>query len=271
MIKNLYFTSGLAFWLSLPTLVYAQKGKVNQLQEQTQPHVSPINGIKVPEVNTPTGPTAEGDVPISVRNIKFGAGFGISTNLQNAYSYALVAPDYTLSKERISRVGGVASGVVMYNKTIYYYRGEDETSEPYSRTYPLSALLAINLASLAPTSTSSATGFNTRLDLGLGIGYRFDEHIQFGLFMDFASQRFLREAYAQYEGKAIPDYKPSQNLTALDPTDDHYFISRTVPSFSFKLILNLTADQPKAKDEQQAKQFVIADKIYKANQAKMAK
>ena len=209
-----------------------------------------VNGISVSDVNTPTGPRKATDTPVSVKNIKFGVGIGPSVNLQPTYSYTLLAPDYALSMDNLSRMAGVVSGVVMYNKTVFYQESAD--SEPYASSYPLSALLAVNLVSYASNATGTATGFNSRLDLGLGLGFRFGDHFQLGLFVDLASQRFLRESYKQYLGKPVPDYKPSQNLTALDLTDDHYFVSRTVPSFSFKLIYTITANQPTKQEEQAA-------------------
>lgn len=229
-----------------------------------------VNGIKIPAAGRATSPLKASDVPISTRSVKFGVGVGVSGYLKNVYSYALTAPSYTLASEKISPVAGVFSGVVIFNKSIFYYPADSgsstATGEAYARTNPISALLAVNLATFAASATSTAAGFNTRLDLGVGVGYRFDENFQIGLMLDFASLRFLRDAYTQYEGKPMPVYAtsttattmpattPAQPLTALDPTDEHYFISHTVPSLSLKFIYNLTPEQPSAKAAQATKQ-----------------
>jgi hypothetical protein len=263
--------------LSLVLLVPIVVMPTMMLQAQTKTGPETVsgrevtNGIKVPKAGTSTGPIEAGDTPISKRSVKFGVGLGVSSYLKDVYSYALIAPNYTLSKEKVSPIAGVFSGVVIFNKSIYYYKGKDVDTEPYARTYPLSALLAVNLATFAASATSTAAGFNTRLDLGVGIGYRFDDNFQIGLMLDFASMRFLREAYQRYEDNPIPAYATTvttpattngpattsvQNLTALDSNDDHYFISHTVPSISLKFIYNLTPEQPSPKAKNETNQFL---------------
>jgi hypothetical protein len=218
------------------------------------------NGIAIPKASSPLAPKADEDVPVTVKGIKFGAGFGISTYLQNVYSYALTAPAYSLSKERISPVAGVASGIIIINKSVSYL---DRSGEVYTNSYPFSLLLSVNLTTFAANATSSASGFNTRLDLGAGVGYLFNDNIQIGLFLDLTSQRFLRDVYDQYDGKPLPTYVANQNLTVLDQADEHYFISHTVPSVSLKVVFTLTSVQPSETKVRQANQFAKVNNSFR--------
>ncbi|NVO29708.1 hypothetical protein [Hymenobacter lapidiphilus] len=191
---------------------------------------------------------------IGSRNIKFGIGFGGSYNMNQTYSYSLgassnAATNYALTRERLTPYAGVVSGIVAYNKTAYYFRKFDSEGNPIGEPEPdpywLSALLAVNLADF----TAAGEGFNRKLDLGIGVGIRFDEHFQLGVFLEGTSQRFLRDYYLQFLSNPVPDYKTNTFLTSLNPSDDNYFVSRTVLSVGFKLIYMLTADRPKEKDE----------------------
>ncbi|MFC6223924.1 hypothetical protein ACFP2F_11790 [Hymenobacter artigasi] len=206
---------------------------------------------------TPTNSPTDGKL-IGSRNIKFGVGFGGGYNLNHTYSYSLgassnAASNYALTRERLTPYSGVVSGIVAYNKTVYYYKHFDNDGNPVGEAepspYPLSVLLALNLVDF----TAAGSGFNRKLDLGMGLGIRFDEHFQLGILLEATSQRFVRDYYLQFMNAPVPDYKTNTFLTSLNPSDDTYFVSRTVLSVGLKLIYILTDDRPKEKDELKAR------------------
>ena len=194
----------------------------------------------------PTGPIFEGDQSLKGKNFKFGLGVGPSTNLNRTYSYTLRAPDYALTRQLESRNSFVLSGVVAYNKTVYYRhldKDGEPVGEPYARPYPLSALLSLNFAEF----TGAGSSFNRRIDGGLGLGARIDENFHVGLFLEASSRRFLYDAYEQYIDKPLPSFVANQALTVLAQDNDTYFVSKPVFSLTLKVVYIFSDELPKAK------------------------
>ncbi len=244
MIKFLLsLQTTVASLLLLTLTAAAQGGGQTALADTTLRRINKARDKNKSEDVKPLRPT---DTEISTRNIKFGVGFGGGYSCSTYYTYKLVAPKYALSRDEVSRLYGGVSGIVAYNKTVFYRKvvNGKVVGEPYARPYPVSALLALNLVDF----TSKGVGFNTPIDLGLGIGVRFGDGFQIGAFMELSRQRYLRDAYAAYLGNPIPDFQINQTLTALDPNDENYFKSNTVVGFSIRFVYLFADDKPKAKD-----------------------
>lgn len=110
---------------------------------------------------------------------------------------------------------------------------EDVKAKPHERW---AINLAINLADV----TGSGLAFNKYIDGGLGVGYYFNDHIQLGAFFDLMRYRQLRQYIVdQYAGKSIPNGGGIH--TALDPTDNSLFTTKTFAGVSLKLIYTLNA------------------------------
>lgn len=189
-----------------------------------------------------TGPLFKNDLQVKSKSFKFGLGVGPSVNLSQTYSYTLRTPNYALTRQAESRAAFVVSGVVAYNKSVYYRHLENgkPVGEPYARPYPLSALLSLNIADF----TNTGNVFNRRIDGGIGVGLRLSEDFHIGLFLEASSRRFLYVDYEQYINSPLPSFVANQATTALDLNSDTYFTSKPVFSLTFKLVYIFSDELP---------------------------
>lgn len=225
----------------------ALKGSVQAQVAVPAAATGTVANLAIPEKDTkPTGPLFANDALVKSKSFKFGLGVGPSVNLTKTYSYTLRAPDYALTRQAESRAAFVLSGVVAYNKSVYYRHLDDNGNpegEPYARPYPLSALLSLNIAEF----TNTGNAFNRRIDGGIGVGIRFSEDFHVGFFLEATSRRFLYSDYEQYINKPLPSFVANQAMTALDLNSDTYFTSKPVFSLTFKLVYIFSDELPAAK------------------------
>lgn len=195
------------------------------------------------------------ETPSSLSNVTLGFGAGYSHILSNIDEYSLstdtlhalkVSPaskgGFVISSVITVRLGKVASKAgdsrlysqsKLYNIQVQKYK-DDPTKYRAKCEERLTLNLAINLAEVK----SDGLSFNKPIDGGLGLGYYLSSDIQVALFADFVRVRQLRPyIVSSYENQPIP--KGTDVYTALDPSNNELFTTKTMVGVSVKLVYTL--------------------------------
>lgn len=198
---------------------------------------------------------AMAQTPSSLSNVTLGFGAGYSHILSNMDEYSLSTDTlHALKVSPASKGGFVISSVITVRlgkvasksgeSTLYSQKkvnGKVADAKAISANEDKAELkerLTLNLAINLAEVKSDGLSFNKPIDGGLGLGCYLSSDIQVALFADFVRVRQLRPyVVSSYENQPIP--KGTDVYTALDPSNNELFTTKTMVGVSVKLVYTL--------------------------------
>ncbi|MGE5521180.1 MAG: hypothetical protein ACM3VS_14735 [Candidatus Dadabacteria bacterium] len=186
-------------------------------------------------------PTSDDPIENKVnKGINFGLSLGFNTVFDPIYDARISPLDNKLKITKTPKSSFLLStGVsVPLSKGKFggrYYKKLDENNREYGPLYYVPYgfcfIATVNLITLNSGVTGS--GFNQKLDGGLGFGYRVNDNFQLALTGEMISYRQPREFLFESKDQTLKTMN-GDVLTAINPDDNNYFIDKYMPSLSFK-------------------------------------
>jgi len=197
-----------------------------------------IGEIFAQDDTTVTVPGNEGNhwnepwLRINTNVIKVGASLGFNYLTQDVYVPVLSPVDNSLILQRVNPLSYLFSTNVVVNP---FGSVSDAQGQARRKTRNLvksiSLIASVNLAQLGAHPST----FNTKLDGGLGIGYRISSDFHIGITAEMIAVRQLRDYFAEtYHNRPI--VLNNDTLNALDINDNRLFADMYILGFSFKFI-----------------------------------
>ena len=186
------------------------------------------------------------------KSIRFGFSAGVEHKFSKPNEAYLDPSTLTLEFDDLSRDSFVISTSLIYMPNYFYRTVSLTTKEDGTKQYTYGdweykssrwgGVVSLNIAEFAPD-----TGFNTRIDGGLGVAYapgsvkknekgEYNPHpFYLTLTLDFSTIRQVKDGIKEkYEGKQI--LINGEPLNALDQTDNSLFRNKVFTGVSFKLV-----------------------------------
>lgn len=202
-------------------------------------YYSNAQGFK--KVSSPKGITISRDNE-PVNNKGTNAGISLGFNYVGSKLYeAIVSPvDDKLVIDKFLPLSFVVSTGVVFplgdkmKAKSYYVSNDTGNNTKYVIPNGWYAVIAVNLAQFSGAKSNSV--FNTRIDGGLGFGYRFSEEWMITGTFEMVTFNQPREFVKKAEGQILYEGgDPSgDKITAISPTDTRFYKSQYFPSVSLK-------------------------------------
>lgn len=117
-----------------------------------------------------------------------------------------------------------------------YYRKLDAAGKPvgpvYYVPYGLCFVATVNLVSFNSAATGSL--FNSKIDGGLGLGYRVNDNFQIAMTYEMISYRQPRQFLLDNYNEQVLKTPNGDIITSINPDDNNYFRDKYMPSLSLK-------------------------------------